>query len=77
MTGGTGEGVRVESAEGVLRITIDRPDRKGSIDVAAARRIVETLEAASNDDDLRAVVLSSSGDDFCTGSDWVAANAVG
>ena len=44
---------------------------------AAARRIVETLEAASTDDSLRVVVLSSTGDDFCSGSDWVAANASG
>jgi 2-(1,2-epoxy-1,2-dihydrophenyl)acetyl-CoA isomerase len=76
-TDGTADGVIVESAEGVLRITIDRPERKGSLDVVAARRIVETLESASTDDALRVVVLSSTGDDFCTGSDWVAANASG
>jgi 2-(1,2-epoxy-1,2-dihydrophenyl)acetyl-CoA isomerase len=71
------DGVIVESAGGVLRITIDRPERKGSLDIAAQRRIVETLEAASTDETLRVVVLSSTGDDFCSGSDWVAANASG
>jgi 2-(1,2-epoxy-1,2-dihydrophenyl)acetyl-CoA isomerase len=74
---GTSDGVIVESAKGVLRVTIDRPDRKGSLDAPAARRIVDTLEAASTDDTLRVVVLSSTGDDFCSGSDWVAANASG
>jgi 2-(1,2-epoxy-1,2-dihydrophenyl)acetyl-CoA isomerase len=74
---GTSDGVIVEAAEGVLRVTIDRPDRKGSLDAPAARRIVDTLEAASTDDTLRVVVLSSTGDDFCSGSDWVAANASG
>ena len=77
MTYGAEKGVIVESAGGVLRVTIDRPERKGSIDAAGARRIVETLEAASTDDSLRVVVLSSTGDDFCSGSDWVAANASG
>jgi 2-(1,2-epoxy-1,2-dihydrophenyl)acetyl-CoA isomerase len=77
MTNGAADGVIVESAGGVLRITIDRPGRKGSLDVAAVRRIVETLEVASTDDALRVVVLSSTGEDFCTGSDWVAANASG
>ncbi len=72
---GASDGVIVESVAGVLRITIDRPQRKGSIDAAAARRMVETLEAASTDDSLRVVLLSSVGDDFCSGSDWVAANA--
>jgi 2-(1,2-epoxy-1,2-dihydrophenyl)acetyl-CoA isomerase len=77
VTDGVADSVIVESTEGVLRITIDRPERKGSLDVTAARRIVESLEAASTDDTLRVVVLSSTGDDFCTGSDWVAANATG
>jgi 2-(1,2-epoxy-1,2-dihydrophenyl)acetyl-CoA isomerase len=77
VTDGTADGVIVRSTGGVLRITIDRPERKGSLDTAAQRRIVETLEAASTDDSLRVVVLSSTGDDFCSGSDWVAANASG
>ena len=77
MTNGAADGGIVESAGGVLRITIDRPERKGSIDVSAVRRIVDALEAASTDDTLRVVLLSSTGDDFCTGSDWVAANASG
>jgi 2-(1,2-epoxy-1,2-dihydrophenyl)acetyl-CoA isomerase len=77
VTDGTADGVILRAADGVLRITIDRPERKGSLDVAAVRRIVEALEAASMDDSLRVVVLSGTGDDFCTGSDWVAANASG
>ena len=63
--------------DGVLRITIDRPDRKGSLDPVAVRRIVEVLEAAATDDDLRVVVLTSTGSDFCSGADWVASNSKG
>jgi 2-(1,2-epoxy-1,2-dihydrophenyl)acetyl-CoA isomerase len=69
------DGVLVQAEDGVLRLTIDRPERKGSLDVSAVRRMVEALEAAATDDTLRVIVLSSSGDDFCTGSDWVASNA--
>jgi 2-(1,2-epoxy-1,2-dihydrophenyl)acetyl-CoA isomerase len=68
-------GVVDRTADGVLRITIDRPTRKGSLDPASVRRMVEVLEAASTDDALRAVLLTSSGDDFCSGADWVARNA--
>jgi 2-(1,2-epoxy-1,2-dihydrophenyl)acetyl-CoA isomerase len=75
MTGEQDAGVLVAAADGVLRITIDRPERKGALDVAAVRRIVEALEAAATDDDLRVILLSSTGDDFCSGSDWVASNA--
>jgi 2-(1,2-epoxy-1,2-dihydrophenyl)acetyl-CoA isomerase len=71
------EGVRVDHDAGVLRIVIDRPHRKGSLDDAAIRRIISALEAAATDDSLRVVVLSSIGEDFCSGADWVARNTAG
>jgi 2-(1,2-epoxy-1,2-dihydrophenyl)acetyl-CoA isomerase len=69
------EGIVVQVDGDALRITIDRPARKGSLDPAAVRCIVEALEAASTDDRVRVVVLSATGDDFCSGADWVASNA--
>ena len=68
-------GVVVGAAGGVLRITIDRPARKGSLDPVSVLRMIEALEAGSTDDSLRVVLLSSRGDDFCSGADWVARNA--
>jgi 2-(1,2-epoxy-1,2-dihydrophenyl)acetyl-CoA isomerase len=67
--------VHVANDDGVLRLTIDRPDRKGSLDPASVRQIIEAIEAASTDDSLRAVLLTGTGDDFCSGADWVARNA--
>ena len=67
-------GIVATATDGVLRIVIDRPSRKGSLDPAAVRAIIEALEAASTDDSLRVVLLTSSGDDFCSGADWVATN---
>jgi 2-(1,2-epoxy-1,2-dihydrophenyl)acetyl-CoA isomerase len=69
------DGIRTSTEEGVLRVSIDRPSRKGSLDPAAVRRMVEILEDAATDDTVRVVVLDSAGDDFCTGADVVAANA--
>lgn len=71
------EGIAIESQDGVLRITLDRPARKNSLDPPAVRRIVNALEAAATDDALRVVLLTGSGADFCSGADWVAANASG
>ena len=45
----------------MLRLTIDRPERKGSLDVSGVRRIVEALEAAATDDSLRVILISSHG----------------
>jgi 2-(1,2-epoxy-1,2-dihydrophenyl)acetyl-CoA isomerase len=77
MSDRTDAGVLVEADDGLLRIVIDRRERKGSLDVAAVRRMVECLESAATDDSLRAILLTSSGTDFCSGSDWVASNASG
>ena len=71
------DGIRVEAEDGLFRITIDRPERKGSLDPTAVRRIIEALEGAATDDTLRVVLLTSTGDDFCSGADWVASNRVG
>ena len=71
------EGIRVEAAEGVLTLTIDRPARKGALDPVAVRALVDALEGAATDDSLRVVLLRSAGDDFCSGADWVASNSGG
>ena len=71
------EGVAIENRDGVLRITLDRPSRKNSLDPPSVRRIVAALEAAATDDTLRVIVLAGNGSDFCSGADWVASNAAG
>lgn len=74
--GSTSEhGIVIGAADGVLRITIDRPQRKGSLDSEAVLRFIDALEQASTDDALRVILISSTGDDFCSGADWVARNA--
>lgn len=65
------------SDDGILRITLDRPERKNALDVGTIRSIVERLESASTDDALRAVVIRGAGPDFCSGADWVATNEAG
>ncbi len=72
-----GVGVIVDADGAVLRILIDRPARKGSLDPASVQVIIKALEAAATDQVFRAVLLSSTGDDFCSGADWVATNEGG
>jgi 2-(1,2-epoxy-1,2-dihydrophenyl)acetyl-CoA isomerase len=69
--------VRIATGDGILRITLDRPSHRNSLTPPAVRAIVEALEAAAADDSLRAVLLDSSGADFCAGADLVAANPEG
>ena len=69
------EPVRVARDEGILRLVLDRPERKNSLTPDAVRTLVEALEEAATDDAVRVVSIESSGPDFCTGADVVAANA--
>jgi 2-(1,2-epoxy-1,2-dihydrophenyl)acetyl-CoA isomerase len=71
------EPVRFATADGVLRVTLDRPSHKNSLTPASVRAIIESFEAAAADDSLRVILLDSSGPDFCTGADIVAANPRG
>ena len=68
------DGVGVSVRDGILQVVLDRPERKNALHAAAIVRMVETLEAAAVDDSLRAILMRGSGDDFCSGADWVATN---
>ena len=74
MTSESIDGVVIEAADGVLQISLDRPKRKNALDVAAIARIVDAFERAATDESLRAILVRSTGDDFCAGADWVATN---
>jgi len=67
--------VRFESRDEVLRIVLDRPERKNALTPESVREIVETLERVAADDSSRAVLFEATGGDFCAGADLVAANA--
>lgn len=60
---------------GVLRLTIDRPERRNAVDDDMVRELIATFEAASADEAIRAILLGSTGDDFCSGFDVIGRNA--
>jgi 2-(1,2-epoxy-1,2-dihydrophenyl)acetyl-CoA isomerase len=69
--------VTVHRDGAVLRITLDRPARRNSLNHLMLETLVDTLTDAAADDSLRAIHLRGAGDDFCAGADWVAANNPG
>lgn len=68
------EPVLIDVVDDVLRVRINRPEAKGSLPAAAVRAIVEAVEQAAVEDRVRVIVLSSTGDDFCSGADVVSIN---
>lgn len=61
--------------DGVLRVTLDRPGRRGSMDDVMGAAFIDNLVTAGRDEAVRALLLRSAGDDFCAGSDLAAKNA--
>jgi 2-(1,2-epoxy-1,2-dihydrophenyl)acetyl-CoA isomerase len=61
----------------VLRLVLDRPARRNTLTKPMIDTLVQALTAAAIDDQLRAIHISGAGDDFCAGSDLVAANSGG
>ena len=62
-------GVGVELADGVLRVSLDRPKRRNAIDDDMAAALIGYLEHAQNDESVRCIRIAGAGDDFCSGFD--------
>ena len=59
-------------AEGIVVITLNRPDRRNSLDSQACADLHETLGRLDGDPDVRVVVITGAGTAFCAGADMKA-----
>ncbi|MGD9412996.1 MAG: enoyl-CoA hydratase/isomerase family protein, partial [Desulfobacterales bacterium] len=58
--------LKVEKADGVARITFDRP-KHNVLDIQMMSEFNTELEALATDDQLKCVVLNGAGPSFCAG----------
>ena len=63
------ETIRYEVADGVLTITLDRPDRLNAWTLAMEYELIEALDRADADDAVRAIVFTGTGRGYCAGAD--------
>lgn len=63
------EHVRVETNEGVLAITLARPERRNAITVAMYAALADAVEQASDDASVRVITMRGEGQDFAAGND--------
>jgi enoyl-CoA hydratase len=61
--------VRTEARDGVLEITIDRPEARNAVNAAVAEGIDAALDRLDGSDELRAGILTGAGGSFCAGMD--------
>lgn len=63
------ENLRYELTDGVLLLTLDRPEKLNAYNNAMHRELLEALDRADSDDVVRAIVLTGAGRGFCAGAD--------
>ena len=61
--------VVVALADGVLTLTLNRPDKRNAIDTAMIEALQNALERAELDAAVRVVTVRGAGTDFCAGAD--------
>ena len=69
------DGLNVALDGAVLRLELDRPQKRNAIDDTVTLGLIDAIDAAGRDEAVRAVVLSGAGDHFCGGADIVSRNA--
>jgi methylglutaconyl-CoA hydratase len=60
----------------IARITLNRPEKRNALNDELITGLKDALRRADHDEDLRAVVLSGAGSDFCAGADLAALREV-
>ncbi len=63
------EQIEVETADGVARLTLNRPEALNPLSLKAAAEMGEALASAAADDEVRAVLISGAGRGFSSGAD--------
>lgn len=56
----------------IARITLNRPEKRNALNDELVAGLKDALRRADHNQDVRAVVLSGAGDDFCSGADLAA-----
>src|SRR3954447_1600032 len=61
--------IRYEVADGVLTVTLNRPDRLNAFTPTMMQELIDAFDRADADDDVRAVIVTGEGRGFCAGAD--------
>jgi methylglutaconyl-CoA hydratase len=59
-------------ADGIARITLNRPEKRNALNEAVIGALKDALRLADHDESVRAVILAGAGADFCSGADLAA-----
>src|SRR5205085_9101684 len=57
------------AAEGVARVTMNRPEKRNALSPDMIRELREAIDRAATDESVRVILLRGAGQDFCAGLD--------
>jgi len=63
------EQIKYEVKDRVLTITLNRPERLNAFTGVMGKELIEALDRADEDDEVRAVIMTGEGRGFCAGAD--------
>ncbi len=63
------ETILYDIEDGVLTITLNRPDRLNAFNTTMMQEMIAALDAADADDAVRAIIVTGAGRGFCAGAD--------
>jgi len=58
-----------ETDDAIATITLNRPEARNAYSTEMASGLVDAIDRADDDDDIRAVIVTGAGDAFCAGGD--------
>jgi 2-(1,2-epoxy-1,2-dihydrophenyl)acetyl-CoA isomerase len=71
------DGVAAQLDGPVLRLQLDRPQKRNALDDTMTNGLIDAIDAAGRDEAVRCIVIGAAGDHFCGGADIVARNTSG
>jgi enoyl-CoA hydratase/carnithine racemase len=63
------ETIRYDTADGILTLTLNRPDKLNAFTTAMMTELIDAFDRADADDAVRAVIVTGAGRAFCAGAD--------
>jgi 2-(1,2-epoxy-1,2-dihydrophenyl)acetyl-CoA isomerase len=71
------DGLDIELRDGILTLRLARPDKRNALNDTMVYAAIDAVDLAGRDESVRAILLTSAGEHFCSGFDWVARNQEG